>query len=175
MKRQDTYRRVGDLLTEHCITVPPVPVERIAVARGAQIVRSAADWSESGFLLRDDKKVIIGINSRNSARRQRFSIAHEIGHWLLHDEGQTLIVDQSVMLINKRDHISSQATHIQEIEANQFAAELLMPTRFIAHILEHMKADVSSRDELISALAQEFDVSSEAMGFRLLNLGVLSS
>lgn len=174
MNRQAIHKRAVDLLAEHGITEPPVPVERIAVSRGAQIVGSAAEWSESGFLLRDDKRVIIGVNSRNSPRRQRFSIAHEIGHWLLHD-GQKLIVDQSVMLINKRDHISSQATHIQEIEANQFAAEMLMPKAFIAQALEYMESNLTSRDEFISALAQQFDVSAEAMGFRLINLGVLSS
>lgn len=141
---------------------------------GAKIARSAAEWSESGFLLRDGQQVIIGINSRNSAKRQRFSIAHELGHWFFH-EGKKLIVDQAVT-INKRDDVSSQATDRQEIEANQFAAELLMPHNFLANaIRQQMQRGVGSREELVTNLANEFDVSNDAMGWRLINLGFLSN
>ena len=174
MNREDVSRFAADLLAKSGVLGPPVPVEQIAVAHGIQIVRSAAEWSESGFLLRDSDRVIIGINGRNSPKRQRFTIAHELGHWLMHD-GQHLIVDQSVM-INKRDDVSSQATDWQEIHANQFAAELLMPKDFVIDELRRrMSSDIGSREELITMLARAFDVSSDAMGWRLINLGVLSS
>ncbi|MEI8407032.1 MULTISPECIES: ImmA/IrrE family metallo-endopeptidase [unclassified Kribbella] len=153
---------------------PPVPVEHIASANGIQIVRSAAEWSESGFLLRDATRMIIGVNSRNSPKRQRFTIAHELGHWRLHT-GRPLIIDQSVM-INKRDDISSQATSLEEIEANQFAAELLMPRAILPRFVgQHLETGINSREELISALARDFDVSSDAMGWRLINIGILSN
>jgi len=174
MSRSDVRERASQLLTHYGIVRPPVPVEQIAVSCGIQIARSAADWSESGFLLRDAARTIIGINSRNSPKRQRFTIAHEVGHWLLH-EGKPLIVDQSVM-INKRDDVSSQAADTEEIEANQFAAELLMPLPFVTAALnQQMSLGVASRDELITGLAREFEVSNDAMGWRLINLGVLSS
>lgn len=155
------------------VSMPPVPVEQIAVRYGIQIVRSAAEWSESGFLLRDNGRIIIGINSRNSPKRQRFTIAHELGHYVLH-EGKPLIVDQSVM-INKRDDVSSQATDREEIQANQFAAELLMPKNLVSRELRRQVAAAGSREELITALARTFDVSNDAMGWRLINLGILSS
>lgn len=152
----------------------PVPVEDIAIHNGIQVVRSAASWSESGFLLRSDGVAIIGINGRNSSKRQRFTIAHELGHWLLH-EGRPLIVDQSVM-INKRDGVSSQATDREEIEANQFAAGLLMPERWIHDVVsKQMELGAASREGLISTLAATFEVSVEAMSWRLINLGILSS
>jgi len=174
MKREDVSRFAADLLGESGVLGPPVPVEQIADSNGIQIIRSAAEWSESGFLLRDKGRVIIGINGRNSPRRQRFTIAHELGHWLMHD-GQPLIVDQSVM-INKRDDVSSQATDWQEIQANQFAAELLMPKDFVIDELKRsMSPNIGSREEVITILARTFDVSNDAMGWRLINLGVLSS
>jgi Zn-dependent peptidase ImmA (M78 family) len=149
-------------------------VEQIAVACGIQVVRTAADWQESGFLLRDDSRTIIGINSKNSPRRQRFTIAHELGHWMLH-KGKPLIVDQSVM-INKRNDVSSKATDEEEIAANQFAAELLMPHSLILNAVHQLlTSGVGSREELVTTLARNFDVSGEAMGWRLINLGVLSS
>ncbi|MFD0882967.1 ImmA/IrrE family metallo-endopeptidase [Streptosporangium algeriense] len=173
-RREQITLQASELLKTHGVESLPIPVEQIATASGIQIVRSAAEWSESGFLLREPKRTIIGINSRNAPKRQRFTIAHELGHWTLH-EGRPLIVDQSVM-INKRDNISSQATSREEIEANQFAAELLMPRWFFPESINtHMKSGIGSRDELIAALAREFDVSNDAMGWRLTNLGILSS
>lgn len=174
MRRIEIERRAVDLRTSCGISAPPVPVEQIAISNGIQVVRSAAEWSESGFLLRDNGRTIIGINSRNSTKRQRFSIAHELGHWCLH-KGKPLIVDQSVM-ISKRDDVSSQATDREEIEANQFAAELLMPKQFVADAVKrHMRTSAGSREEFVTALARDFDVSTEAMGWRLINLGVFSS
>jgi Zn-dependent peptidase ImmA (M78 family) len=174
MKREDVRQRAVNLLAECGVLGAPVPVEQIAVANGIQIIRSAAEWSESGFLLRDNGRVIIGINARNSPSRQRFTIAHELGHWLMHD-GKPLIVDQSVM-INKRDDVSSQATDLQEVQANQFAADLLMPKEYVMDELrQQMSSDIGSREELITLLARRFDVSNDAMNWRLINLGVLLS
>jgi Zn-dependent peptidase ImmA (M78 family) len=170
--RDEIVQSTLALLKRHEITGPPVPVERMALDEGIQVVRSAAEWSESGFLLRDGPNTIMGINSRNAPKRQRFTIAHELGHWKLHD--QRLIVDQSVMLF-KRDEISSQATDDQEIDANRYAAELLMPRDWIYKVASRLKATAASREDFVTTLAREFEVSIEAMGYRLLNLGVLSS
>jgi Zn-dependent peptidase ImmA (M78 family) len=80
------------------------------------------------------------------------------------------------VMINKRNDVSSQATEPEEIEANQFAAEFLMPQSFVVDaISRQMKAGIGSREELITALARDFDVSNDAMGWRLINLGVLST
>lgn len=170
------YRQIAKeastLLDRHGIIAPPIPVEQIAVAEGIKVTRSAAEWSESGFLLRDGESVIIGINSRNSPKRQRFTIAHELGHWRLHD--QRLIVDQSVM-VYRRDDVSSQATSTQEIEANGFAANLLMPASMVRDIAQQIQVYAVSREDFITTMARKFDVSIEAMGHRLINLGVLSS
>jgi Zn-dependent peptidase ImmA (M78 family) len=79
-------------------------------------------------------------------------------------------------MIDKRDDVSSQATDQQEIQANQFAAELLMPRKFVmAELSRQMSSAIGSREELITILARTFDVSNDAMGWRLTNLGVLSS
>jgi Zn-dependent peptidase ImmA (M78 family) len=162
-----------ELLKRHGIVKPPVPVEDLARDEGIQVVRTQASGTESGFILRDGRRIVIGINSRNSRKRQRFTIAHELGHWQLHD-GQ-LIVDHTIR-INKRDEVSSAAKDYEEIQANAFAAALLMPEEMIQAAVEReVGLGINSRDDLIQALANEFDVSSEAMGFRLINLGVFSS
>jgi Zn-dependent peptidase ImmA (M78 family) len=168
-----SFEMAKKLLARHDIFAPPVLVEDIALDEGLKVVRSAADWNESGFLLRDSSETIIGINSRNAPKRQRFTIAHELGHWMLHDN-KRLIVDQSVMLY-KRNDVSSQATDEQEIEANSFAAELLMPRSMVREVAKTLRSNATSREDFVTAIAREFDVSIEAMGYRLINLGVLSS
>lgn len=174
MRRREVERRAELFLQEFPNVSPPIDVEELAVASGIQVVRTTAEWNESGFLLREQDTALIGINSGNSSRRQRFTIAHEPGHWYLH-KGKPLIVDQSVM-INNRNDVSSQATSQQEIEANQFAAALLMPERFVHKLLKrHMNSGLSSSEELIAGLAKEFDVSVDAVGWRLINLGILST
>lgn len=174
MTRDTVEAKAQRLLRKFQISGPPVPVDSIAAAEDIQIVRSSGDWNESGFLLRQHGTTIIGVNSRNSPRRQRFTIAHELGHYCLH-KGKPLIVDQSVM-VNKRNDVSSQATSQEEIEANQFAAALLMPDPWVKRASQaQFAAGVSSRDHLVTALAREFDVSVDAMGWRLINLGILST
>jgi len=171
--------RAVALIRKYGINEPPVPVEDIAGGEGAMIVRNNFDGSESGFALRDGKRIIIGINTRTSRKRQRFSIAHEIGHVILHPLSP-LIVDHSVRM-DWRDDVSSLGTNAQEIEANAFGAALLMPQDMVIdHVQKYISraprpgAGSSWRDELVSGLAREFDVSTEAMGFRLINLGIFA-
>jgi Zn-dependent peptidase ImmA (M78 family) len=161
-------------LDEGNISSPPVPVEQIAVAHEIQIVRSYADSTESGFLLRAGQRTVLGVNSRYSPQRQRFIIAHALGHWRLH-HNMRLIVDHSVSGLSRCDRISSNPSDTQEIEANQFVAELLIPSRFVTEALEViMTAGVGSRTDVVAGLATQFDVGTETMSWRLTNLGVLS-
>lgn len=161
-------------LHQHSVTTPAVPVEELAERENIVIVRAAAEPSESGFLLRDASRVVIGLNNRNTRRRQRFTIAHELGHWMMH-EGRPIIVDHAVR-INKRDDVSSGATDREEIQANAFAAALLMPKGFLDLSLKReLQLGVRSRDDLTQSLANEYDVSHEAMNIRLINLGVYTA
>jgi Zn-dependent peptidase ImmA (M78 family) len=176
MRREE--KEACRLLEEYSVREPPVRVGDIARGEGAHIVRRNFDGHESGFLLRDDKLVVIGVNTRTSRRRRRFTIAHELGHMLLH-EGE-LIVDHAIR-VNFRDDVSAMATVPEEMEANTFAAELLMPRDLIREHVQGYRPETSnasgqlSRDELITQLAREFDVSTEAMGYRLINLGILAT
>jgi len=154
---------------------PPVPVEAIIRHLGATIVRQRMDHDVSGMIFRQDGRVTIGINSSHHPRRQRFTAAHEVGHLRLHP-GQPLLVDSTVR-VNFRDSVSSQASDGQEIEANAFAAALLMPPAAVHEHVARLQAQAAyrSREKLVAELARNFEVSTEAMGYRLLNLGITNS
>ena len=172
MKRAE--KQAYKVLRDHSISKPPVPVEKIATALGASLSYEPFEDKDaiSGMLFRDGSRTVIGINSSHGRTRQRFSIAHELGHLVLH-EGK-LFVDK-VSRINLRDETSSKAIDREEIEANSFAAALLMPEDLVvSEVAKRLgRSSKIKPDILIPELAKTFDVSNEAMDYRLRNLGIL--
>ncbi len=169
-------KRAKKLLEDHNIVKPPVPVDQIARRLGVILSFEPFDGEDdiSGILYRDGDTKIIGINSAHPDTRQRFSIAHELGHFVLHKKD--LFVDK-VVRVNFRDETSSQAVDIEEIAANAFAAELLMPREFIRTEMKRLlkKKSVIEKDGLIEPLSRIFKVSPQAMEYRFINLGILIS
>ena len=158
-----------NLVEELEITEPPVPVESIARELYAHLTYEAFDGDVSGMLYRENDHAIIGVNSRHAPTRQRFTIAHEIGHLVLH-KGQPMFVDRFV-LVNWRAGGSGR----EEREANAFAAELLMPRTLLGAEIDRAVSRHPSvtPNELIAELSHKFKVSAEAMSYKLSNLGVL--
>lgn len=147
---------------------PPVPVDEIAKQLGAEIRYSPFDGELAGMLVRGDAgQIVIGVNSLHHINRQRFTIAHECGHLLLH-KGKDVHIDRTFR-VNKRDEVSSQAIDPDEIEANRFAAELLMPYDMIMNDLVEYEIDMESEQEL-KALANRYQVSIQALTHRVTNL-----
>lgn len=164
-----------ELLITARIAEPPVPVERLAQDAGALISYQPFEAQDiSGLLYRTAGAApVIGVNSNNPKVRQRFTIAHELGHLSLHD-GHDLILERLIRL-NFRDATSSTASDEEEIEANHFAAELLMPHDFLRYSLGMLLQGRPLSDlELVRRLARRFEVSQSAMEYRLTSLGMLT-
>lgn len=168
-RAEATARR---LIREHGIKKPPVPVESLAERLGAKVSYSPFEGDLSGMVFRHDDQVIIGVNSLHHPNRQRFTIAHEIGHMLLH-KGEEVHVDRTYR-VNLRDDLSSQAVSRDEIQANAFAAALLMPEEMLIEDLRGQDIDFENEDQL-RVLAAKYGVSFQALNLRLANLGLLSS
>jgi Zn-dependent peptidase ImmA (M78 family) len=164
---------VDRLLHEHRIRKAPVSVERIARGLGVEIRHQPAEDDLSGFLYRDKKRkmAIIGVNSKQHANRRNFTAAHELGHYLLH-EFETVHVDRTFE-VWLRSEASSQGTNLEEKEANLFAAELLMPYRFIEADVNEIGTIDPTDEDALENLAKRYGVSPQAMAFRLAYLGYL--
>jgi Zn-dependent peptidase ImmA (M78 family) len=162
------------LLNRFAVATLPVPVEDIAAGLGARVVREPLKGDISGMLYRDDSnRTVIGVNSAESPVRQRFTIAHELGHLQLHP-GRPVIVDKLVR-VNLRGGERTFTTQREEREANRFAAELLMPATFVREAAEGVARSLPSSNEgFAKRMAETFDVSQQAMQYRLVNLGLLS-
>jgi Zn-dependent peptidase ImmA (M78 family) len=172
-------RAASEMLARHRMQGNvPLDVEAMATSAGIVVLRQVMDQNVSGALLRDGESVLLSINQGHSPTRQRFTIAHELGHFALHP-GRQYTVDSTIR-VNWRNDLSSLATDREEIEANAFAAALLMPSDAVRREAIHLTEKPASEWNLFgqglagitSALAEKFEVSTEAMGYRLVNLGI---
>jgi Zn-dependent peptidase ImmA (M78 family) len=176
IRRKQIRALVEDLLDKQGVERGPVPVEAIARSMGIRITLDEVDDDLSGFLLRDKKngRTVIGANGSHHKNRQRFTIAHELGHFLLH-EGEVVHLDEELgsFTVDFRDRSSSKGEDISEKEANYFAAELLMPVKFIKRELDGKHFDLLSDSAILEHLAKKYKVSLQALTFRLTNLGYI--
>ena len=171
VRRKQIGELTSDLLAKNQVTQAPVDVEKIAHALNMDVRKEWVKGDISGFLFRnrEEQKAIIGVNKRHHKNRQRFTIAHEIGHFLLHT-GDKVHVDHGFE-VRLRDDESSKGTDIDEKEANLFAAELLMPRAFVEKDLVETGAVDLSDEGVIKKLAEKYAVSPHAFAFRLAYLG----
>jgi Zn-dependent peptidase ImmA (M78 family) len=164
------------MLADAAIVAPPVPIEALIRRQGIEIARKNLDDETSGFVYVDStaSSTVIGLNVKHSKARQRFTLAHELGHFVLHKTGgDHLHVDEKDFFFRFRDKHSQDGSDQQEREANTFAAELLMPRAFLEADLAGIKDGLSVSDEkVIRAMATRYGVSLQALSFRLANLGL---
>lgn len=165
--RKKAENAARELLDEMRITRPPIPVEKIARQLGARLRFSPLDEELSGMVLVKDGAPVIGVNALHHPNRQRFTIAHEIGHLRMHLDqiADEIHVDKQFPVL-MRDVVASTGVNKIEIEANSFAAELLMPKHLLIESLKDGAFDLHD-DESITILAKKFKVSLQAIQLRL--------
>lgn len=157
------------VLAEFGVENAPVPVERIIKRRNIKVQFSPLDKELSGMALIKDGVAIIGVNALHHPNRQRFTMAHELGHHVMHCEAitGTVHVDKGFAMILMRDDLASQGTDRMEIQANAFASELLMPESILEKMLDVSSVDLDDTESL-QAIARKFKVSLSALQYRLM-------
>ena len=139
----------------------PIDVKSLAKAMGATIVAKPMA-EESGSVEMQGGTPVIHFSSTESVVRQRFTIAHEIGHIALgHLDGA------KKKFRDPAAHFSTGTSDPEEREANRFAAQLLMPRRIVEYALNEKNI------RTVEGLASAFAVSQVAMKWRLVNLGLI--
>ncbi len=149
-------QKIRDILNRLSIIEPPIPIEKVAELFSIKVIPYPNFPDNiSGTITKKGDLLIIGVNSNHAVVRQRFTIAHELGHFLLgHELGEKII-----------DDVFDKPTD-KEKEANNFAAEILMPKNLLAQdILKKIK---------IPELAKKYMVSEQAMSIRLLKTGLIN-
>ena len=169
-----TARYHGEALAETCgFTGPPIDVEYVARHLRLNVAYAYLGPDVSGLLISRGDVAAIAIQAKDPKNRQRFTIAHEIAHYYLRHQfepGEHVHVDHG-HAITPRNSKSSAGVDLKEIEANQFAAELLMPRKLLGKLRPAMTQDQAR--PLITRLARDYNVSGIAMSIRLVNLQVI--
>ena len=158
----DLARRRGDgraagVLAEYAARYGPpglpIPVDSIAVDLLGLRVRCVDGLGVSGVLVPERREICLSAEeAADSEERRRFTLAHEVAHWVLHHRGRYA-----------RSRRTPGSLDPREREANVFAAELLMPTDAVRAIAVR---------EPVRGAARRFGVSTVAMAWRLYNLGL---
>jgi Zn-dependent peptidase ImmA (M78 family) len=153
----------------------PIPIEIIARSQKVDVIPYELGDEVSGMLVINKDSGVIGYNSKHSKGRQRFTIAHEFGHYILHRSLKELFVDKDFIVIKYRSNKEYSAIEMKhEREANAFAASILMPEHLIKAEIEKKEMKMLTENELIEKLANIFEVSVPAMTFRLSELNIFN-
>ena len=137
-----------------------LPVQPLQTAKVLKIgvAKVKLEPDVAGYIERRDGRTCIHLNRDDPESRQRFTCAHEIGHYMKHGEGDFAYVDH-------RDKLSQEGVDPDEIYANTFAATFLMPEQAVKEFVD-LRVGVKQ-------MAAEFGVSKLAMKTRLESLGLL--
>lgn len=149
-----------DLLSKYSTAIP-VPVYDIAQELGVELKFSNLEDNISGWIERIGDGYSITVNANHPLVRQRFTAAHEIGHYIYHrDLLGNGVGDTRAYRAEGTNLPNSAVLPIHERQANSFAANLLMPREAISLLRSQ---GVTEAD----AMAERFYVSKEAMCIRL--------
>ena len=139
--------------------VIPVDPYRIARQFGIDVIEMNLDQTIYAALVKEQgQDPAILVNAKDSANRKRFSCAHEIGHFIRRSSDP-----DEYEYVDFRDLLSSASTNVDEVYSNTFAAHLLMPETEVRRFRRHGLPDYE--------MAVRFDVTREAMHYRLVSLG----
>ena len=144
-----------------------IPVDPVSVANklGISVLQNDLPSEVSGALLKEQgEDPVIMVHFRDSPNRKRFTIAHELGHYFYrHNDGDSSN-DAEYSYVDLRGSLASAGTDIEEMFANAFAAEFLMPESEVKRL--------SKREKNPAILAGQFGVSGEAMSVRFSTLRI---
>jgi Zn-dependent peptidase ImmA (M78 family) len=135
-------------------------LEDLALAMGVLVLDGPLEGADARLLRKGSKGLIRVKDTIPETGRRRFAIAHELGHWILHKK-----VSQ-VLACTSEDMLAQYKASEPEIEANYFAAALLMPEGLFT---PRIKAANPSTD-LVKSLATYFDTSLTATAIRYVEL-----
>jgi len=154
----DSAHKLVAYAQRHHIRIVPLDLEAIASRLGILIRKVPLERDLSGRLYRseDSGQWVLEVNECHHANRQRYTIAHELGHFCLHKHLSQMFEDQVFF----RGAESSK----EEWQANDFAGAILMPESEFRTLVRSGVTDVES-------VAERFGVSSLALRIRAKSLG----
>ena len=167
-----SFKRIDEkakrLLQQSDALALPVDLNQVIGYLGLSLNEKPLENEYSGFLAVKEKTIVV--NLHHPPVRRRFTIAHEIGHYQLHRRSEDIPVFIDRAVYHRKESVAG-VDYSMEMQANAYAAGLLMPEALLDEYLEDHPALDLDKPADIKTLAEEFEVSRPAMEFRLINLG----
>lgn len=163
MKREEIEKSAMEILQQHGLFSLPIDPVTLANKEGIKVHNAAfSDDGVSGMVARRGKNISMLVNQSDPPYRKRFSIAHELGHHFLHltEDGEIVTKKIDLFRVYLKPEDKDDEEKRRDVEANQFAAALLMPETFVKDFYEKKSLNLKQ-------MAKIFNVSEEAMGIRL--------
>lgn len=183
---QEIERVAQEVLRQAGALSIPTDIDKVVESLNVRVHEEEMESDVSGVLIIKGEQRHVLVNREHPANRKRFTVAHELGHLVLHDDeaernatGERMFIDRQIRVYQRVAEPSaavykqegSMTDMWQEREANAFAACLLMP----AHHVTRAALERDLFDELsVASLAKNFGVSEQAMSIRLQQLQVVS-
>lgn len=152
-----TPEELREYAKQNSVPTDPLDVARLASALGITVLYEPMGSDLSGYLEKRNAGWVLGVNSLQHRKRQRFTIAHELAHYLLHGNQQSEFRD--VVLMQRAAHRNQM-----ESDADAFAGELLMPS-------QEFNDKIQGGIIRLSDLSDHFDVSIMAAKYKATLLG----
>jgi Zn-dependent peptidase ImmA (M78 family) len=176
-------QKAFELLKRHDMLQPNFDVVSLIDRLGIRCVQTELPSNISGASMIEDGTRVVTINAHHHENRRRFTAAHELGHIALGHDTSLNISEGSAKdgqddgssashVVLFRDDRSSLGADWREIEANHFAASLLMPKELLENEIAKLDGHFLT-EEHVQALAEMFGVSPMAMSIRLSKLGYI--
>lgn len=154
-----------DILDDLELDVPndyQIKVEEIINSFNIKVKKSKTmEDNKSGCY--DSRDNVIYVNSSEIEQRQKFTLAHEFGHYILKKQNDVI----SNRLSSMDDYLTFEEK-INEREVNSFASELLMPKKLVEMALK--KIDDNDERSIIHEISRRMNLSRSFVNFRLYNL-----
>lgn len=171
MLKKEVIEKAKAFCEKHKVNTYPVKIIDLCSQYGFSVFKNDLKKETSGYIIAQDKPIdkiglskIIVVNAKDSMERQRFTVAHELAHFILHHNGKTLYAHRD----------DGQAGGIEN-EADEFAANVLMPENLVKEALSYL-VDESNRFlpffMKVDFIANQFAVSKAAAQVRLEQLGI---
>lgn len=173
---KDNKKEVSEIRFENGGTF--IDVEKIINICGIEIDRQFFIPNSGSCLQKDEGSSKIVVNRGESTVRQRFTLAHELGHLMLGHKGESF---------RRLDSGEYKETfeRMKEVAANKFAANLIMPEKLVISVLQNARKQLGYTEKenfnddeinkIIALSAKNMKVSSLAFEYRLKNMGVLKN
>lgn len=172
MTEEEIKREVQEILDETELLLVPVEIIKIANYYGFSVFEFDMEDEVSGMILVNDNTIekygtnkIIVVNSNHSSTRKRFTVAHELAHYIIQGKPRKCYA-----------HRDSGVYNSEEREANSFASALLMPEDDLRSFIDSYEVHYGNKPTALNAVKlvmMRYNVSQSAAQVRLIKLGII--